>query len=1089
MAISGAEQVMSLFVSVLMDNEDFKRGLADVQTRTNTAAQNISQKFKSVGTTLQGIGSKLTGWGTALTATVTAPVIGLGIYSGKTAVEFLKLKENTRVAFEVLLGSGEKAEQMLKDLYDFAQGSPLPYQSYLEAGKQLVAMGIAANDVIPYLDKMTNAAIATGKGEAGLDTLATAIGRMSTRGKVSLEELNRMIGMDIPAVKILGNAYGKTEGQIFDMMKKGELLTSEALPKLMDGMEKGTNGVNGLTASYGGLAAKMEGTLTGAIDTVKARFRDMSTQLFDSEKAYPILTNLMYNFSEAIKVVPKLLKGFTAAVTPALANLNNKVKQFTDYINGASSKQLEKISKLILGLVAAGPVLIILGKFISLIGGIASGIGAVIPLITAVTGALGTFGGIMAALPIVGVVAALITLVTQFEGFRDTAKQAFSAVAQAGSNLWSVLSPAFNGLFSILQALGTVAVDGAIAGVMMAFDGLSKSMQWVAEVLSPLTPAFEWFQKTMGEMSNTLMSVFNPLVDKTTEFGDTVSEQTTSAVNDYQELESKATTALNGLLWSGTAVTEDTKNNILQKYKDLKDGVLKILEEQKNGTVQLIKSALQESGVVTEEQNTEILKSVDKYYEDQKISVEEGEKQISEILNRASSEKRALTQEEQDAIMGIQARMQSITVEALSKSKDEQLTIIKKLQLDSGNITAATAAEAVKNSLSQKDGVVKAAEEQCDQTIKAMEKLKVINPQYEDIANQVIEAARKQKEGVVSEAEEMHQKVVDEAKKQSGDHVNEINWETGEVKTTLQQMVETAGIKMSELTTGQKNGWDVIKAGITGNNADIAKSWETTLNDMVDKGFLTNEDLKNMTAEQEQALLDSWSKTDKTAGEKWASIKKKITDNASAAESNATTSASDLSRGASRSFEKTEASASSEFAAMQVDITKSMKNSKSETGTQVGLIERLFSGALFNWPKIKKPHIIVKPPGWTIGDILQGSFPSFSAEWYAKGGILNSPTAFGVNPYSGNLMIGGEAGPEAIAPIDTLQNYVKDAVTESNDKVVNIMSALYAVVAQYLPDLLNRNITLDGKTLVAALADPMDNAFGVTNALKARGSA
>ena len=49
-------------------------------------------------------------------------------------------------------------------------------------------------------------------------------------------------------------------------------------------------------------------------------------------------------------------------------------------------------------------------------------------------------------------------------------------------------------------------------------------------------------------------------------------------------------------------------------------------------------------------------------------------------------------------------------------------------------------------------------------------------------------------------------------------------------------------------------------------------------------------------------------------------------------------------------------------------------------------------------------------------------------ENYASGGIMTSPTIFGFNPYTNNLMRGGEAGPEAIAPISTLQSYIGEAV-------------------------------------------------------------
>jgi hypothetical protein len=61
--------------------------------------------------------------------------------------------------------------------------------------------------------------------------------------------------------------------------------------------------------------------------------------------------------------------------------------------------------------------------------------------------------------------------------------------------------------------------------------------------------------------------------------------------------------------------------------------------------------------------------------------------------------------------------------------------------------------------------------------------------------------------------------------------------------------------------------------------------------------------------------------------------------------------------------------------------------------------------------------------------------------------VLNQPTIFGMN--GTNAMVGGEAGAEAIAPIDVLQKYVADAVRSQDHsgeivKVLNlILEALY----------------------------------------------
>ena len=70
----------------------------------------------------------------------------------------------------------------------------------------------------------------------------------------------------------------------------------------------------------------------------------------------------------------------------------------------------------------------------------------------------------------------------------------------------------------------------------------------------------------------------------------------------------------------------------------------------------------------------------------------------------------------------------------------------------------------------------------------------------------------------------------------------------------------------------------------------------------------------------------------------------------------------------------------------------------------------------FKWPHIPLPHFHVSgsinPLDWIKGKGL----PSFGIEWYAKGGILTRPTAFGMN--GGNMMVGGEAGKEAVLPLN-----------------------------------------------------------------------
>ena len=88
----------------------------------------------------------------------------------------------------------------------------------------------------------------------------------------------------------------------------------------------------------------------------------------------------------------------------------------------------------------------------------------------------------------------------------------------------------------------------------------------------------------------------------------------------------------------------------------------------------------------------------------------------------------------------------------------------------------------------------------------------------------------------------------------------------------------------------------------------------------------------------------------------------------------------------------------------------------------------------FSWslPNLKLPHFGVSPKGWKIGDLLKGSIPKLSINWYAKAMnnpmIMTKPTIFGYDAGTGNLLGGGEAGSELVVGTNTLLSMIKSAV-------------------------------------------------------------
>ena len=111
-------------------------------------------------------------------------------------------------------------------------------------------------------------------------------------------------------------------------------------------------------------------------------------------------------------------------------------------------------------------------------------------------------------------------------------------------------------------------------------------------------------------------------------------------------------------------------------------------------------------------------------------------------------------------------------------------------------------------------------------------------------------------------------------------------------------------------------------------------------------------------------------------------------------------------------------------------ITSTIQNAMNTASNTVSsIIERIkgFFNFHISWPHIPLPHFSISPAGWQVGDLLQGSIPSLSINWYAKGGIFTKPTLF---PTSNGLAGVGEAGAEAVLPIKLLKDYVREAMAE-----------------------------------------------------------
>lgn len=114
------------------------------------------------------------------------------------------------------------------------------------------------------------------------------------------------------------------------------------------------------------------------------------------------------------------------------------------------------------------------------------------------------------------------------------------------------------------------------------------------------------------------------------------------------------------------------------------------------------------------------------------------------------------------------------------------------------------------------------------------------------------------------------------------------------------------------------------------------------------------------------------------------------------------------------------------FEALKKRITDKFDSIRSSV---TGVVQDVKNAFNFNWhlPQLKLPHIQV---GWQeAGSVLSkflgiSHIPNLSVQWFAKGGIMDGAQIFGAS--GGKLLGGGEAGREAVLPLDRNTGWMED---------------------------------------------------------------
>lgn len=172
-------------------------------------------------------------------------------------------------------------------------------------------------------------------------------------------------------------------------------------------------------------------------------------------------------------------------------------------------------------------------------------------------------------------------------------------------------------------------------------------------------------------------------------------------------------------------------------------------------------------------------------------------------------------------------------------------------------------------------------------------------------------------------------------------------------------------------------------------------------------------------------------------------------------------------------FESIKSSISTKVQNIVTTVTNKFDSIKSKIKEKIDGAKDAVKGAIdkikgffdfkFSWPKIPMPHFGISPSGWRVGDLLKGSIPKLSINWYAEGGVFDKPTLFSANGVLSGL---GEKGAEAVVPLENNLGWLDKLATMLNDRMGNnpvVLTVDGKVFAQTAISTINKQTRQTGK--------------------------
>ena len=277
----------SIKFDITGDNSSVLKAFRGVQDGVSQTARAVEQQGQSIENVFNRIKS-----------------VASVAFAGFTAKEIISTLGTVRgefqqfeIAFETMLGSGQKAKGMISDLANLAATTPFDMKGVVNGAKQLLAYGFAANEITDTMRRLGD--VSAGLG-LNLQDLTWLYGTTMVQGRLFTRDLMQFTGRGIPLTEELAKQFGVTKDKVSELVTAGKV----GFPEVKKAIESLTNE----GGKFGGLMEKQSHSITGQIsniqDTIEMAINDLGTQTEGlMNDALDITSKVIYHWKEIGEVI------------------------------------------------------------------------------------------------------------------------------------------------------------------------------------------------------------------------------------------------------------------------------------------------------------------------------------------------------------------------------------------------------------------------------------------------------------------------------------------------------------------------------------------------------------------------------------------------------------------------------------------------------------------------------------------------------------------------------------------------------------------------------------------------------------------